>query len=316
MDTLIQIQDWLHQTLGVDHDLQRKLVISLVIAFSLWVLQVFFQRGYVFRIEDTKQRYQSKKVIGYLFSFLAFLLIGIVWIEDLRSIVTYLGLLSAGLAVALRDPIVDLMAWGFILWRKPFEVGDRIQIGDYAGDVIDIRIFQFSLMEIGNWVHADQSTGRVLHIPNGMVFSKVLANYTKASEFIWNEVPVLVTFESNWEKAKQLTGDIANKHAETFVPNAEESFRRASNQYYLHYGKLTPIVYTTVEESGVLLTIRYLCRPRNRRGSEQTLWEDILRSFQQHPDIDFAYPTHRYYNHLSEGVGTETLGKMDSEGEI
>jgi small-conductance mechanosensitive channel len=316
MDTLIQIQDWLHQTLGVDHDLQRKLVISLVIAFSLWLLQVFFQRGYVVRIEDTKQRYQSKKVVGYLFSFLAFLLIGIVWIEDLRSIVTYLGLLSAGLAVALRDPILDLMAWGFILWRKPFEVGDRIQIGEYAGDVIDVRIFQFSLMEIGNWVHADQSTGRVLHIPNGMVFSKVLANYTKASDFIWNEIPVLVTFESNWEKAKQLIGDIANKHSVKFVPNAEESFRRASNQYFLHYGKLTPIVYTTVDESGVLLTIRYLCKPRNRRGSEQTLWEEILRSFQQHSDIDFAYPTHRYYNHLSEGNGIEVLGKMDSKGEI
>jgi small-conductance mechanosensitive channel len=149
-----------------------------------------------------------------------------------------------------------------------------------------------------------------------MVFSKVLANYTKASDFIWNEIPVLVTFESNWEKAKQLIGDIANKHSVKFVPNAEESFRRASNQYFLHYGKLTPIVYTTVDESGVLLTIRYLCKPRNRRGSEQTLWEEILRSFQQHSDIDFAYPTHRYYNHLSEGNGIEVLGKMDSKGEI
>lgn len=316
MEQISQIQDWLHQTLGIDHDLQRKLITSLVIAFTLWILHVFFQRGYILRIEDTKHRYQSKKVFGYLFSFLAFLLIGIVWIEDLRSIVTYLGLLSAGLAVALRDPIVDIMAWGFILWRKPFEVGDRIQIGENAGDVIDVRIFQFSLMEIGNWVHADQSTGRILHIPNGKVFSQVLANYTKGSDFIWNEIPVLITFESDWEKAKQLMGEIANKHADTFVPNAEESFRRASNQYFLHYGKLTPIVYTTVQESGVLLTIRYLCKPRNRRGSEQTLWEEILRSFQQHSDIDFAYPTQRFYNRLSESNRIESLGKLDSKGEI
>ena len=66
------------------------------------------------------------------------------------------------------------------------------------------RIFMFTLMEIGNWVDADQSTGRVIHIPNGKVFKEVLANYSKGFQYIWNEIPVLVTFESNWKKAKEI----------------------------------------------------------------------------------------------------------------
>ena len=93
-----------------------------------------------------------------------------IWLEGIRSFATYFGLLSAGLAVALKDPITNLIGWAFIIWRKSFEVGDRVEIGEYAGGVVDQRIFQFSLMEISNWVAADQSTERILHVPNGMVF--------------------------------------------------------------------------------------------------------------------------------------------------
>lgn len=142
-------------------------------------------------------------------------------------------MLSAGLAVALKDPIADIVGWAFILWRRPFEVGDRIQIGDQAGDVIDQRIFQFTLMEIGNWVDAEQSTGRILHLPNGLIFTDVLANYTKGSRFIWNEIPVLVTFESDWEKAKQLLKDIANEQDQKLDQDAEASFRAATRHYLI-----------------------------------------------------------------------------------
>jgi small-conductance mechanosensitive channel len=63
-------------------------------------------------------------------------------------------------------------------------VGDRVQLGEYRGDVIDQRIFMFSLLEIGNWVDADQSTGRVIHLPNGKIFTEVLANYGQGFHYI------------------------------------------------------------------------------------------------------------------------------------
>ena len=82
------------------------------------------------------------------------------------------------------------------------------------GDVIDIRVFQFSILEVGNWVDADQSTGRIINIPNGKVFTETMVNYTTGFEYIWNEMPVLVTFESEWEKAKEAAnGKIAEKRA-------------------------------------------------------------------------------------------------------
>ncbi len=159
----------------------------------------------------------------------------------------------------------------------------------------------FSLMEIGNWVDAEQSTGRVVHFPNGKIFSESLANYTEGFQYIWNEIPVLLTFESNWKKAKELLVNIAAKHGEGLTESAEDEIRTAAGKMMIYISKLTPIVYTTVKDSGVMLTIRYLCNPRRRRGTEEAIWEDILREFGACDDIDFAYPTQRHYLNHYEG---------------
>ena len=289
------IRTWLHATLGIDTIVQQKLFTSLLIVIVLWVSHQLLAKNIVERIRTVERRYQWQKALGYSFTSIGLLAVSLVWIEGVQSAATYLGLVSAGIAIALKDPITNIVGWAFILWRKPFEVGDRIEIGPYAGDVVDQRIFLFSMMEIGNWVNADQSTGRILHIPNGMIFTHGVANFTHGPEFIWNEIPVLVTFESDWKMAKKLLQEIADNNDISTEGNATQEFEKAARRYLLKYDKLTPIVYTSVEDSGVLLTIRYLCKPQQRRGSAQALWEAILDAFAEHSEIDLAYPTTRFY---------------------
>ena len=251
--------------------------------------------------------YRWRKTSSSIAFFLGLFVIGRTWFEGFQSISTFLGLVSAGIAIALRDPIVNLAGWVFIVWRRPFQVGDRIQIGEHTGDVIDLRVFQFSLLEVGNWVEAEQSTGRIIHVPNGQVFTATQANYTQGFQYIWNEIPVLVTFESNWQKSKEILQEIGTRHAQQLTRSAEQRIREAARRYMIYYSALTPTVYTSVRDSGVLLTIRYLCEPRQRRGTAQSIWEDILREFAQHDDIDFAYPTQRFYDNALEGkAGTKS----------
>lgn len=307
IDSIIR---WLEAILGINQEFAGKLFESLAAILVLWLISLIIKWAVIQRLKNVRLRFQWQKIATYVTFALGVIVIWPIWFQGLQSLATYLGLLSAGLAVALKDPITDIIGWAFILLRRPFEVGDRIQIGDFAGDVIDLRIFQFSLMEIGNWVAADQSTGRVLHVPNGMVFNNVLANYTKGSQYIWNEIPVLVTFESDWRAAKRILDRIAHDHTEHIDQIAEESFKKASKQYLLQYGTLTSIVYTSVLDSGVLLTIRYLCEPRQRRTSSAKIWESILEEFARQPNIDFAYPTQRFYNYSVEGyTGTEKSGQ-------
>jgi len=295
------VREWLELSLGMDARTQNQLAATVIVILLLWLIRRVVLRVVWQRVEDVRARYRWQKSTSYVIVPLGMLIVGRIWFQGFGSIATFLGLASAGVAIALKDLLVNLAGWAFILWRRPLEVGDRIQIGEHSGDVIDIRIFQFTLLEIGNWVGADQSTGRIMHVPNGRVLTDVTANYTKGFQYIWNEIPVLVTFESDWKRAKQLLNEIVERHAAHLTTTAEEGIRTVSRRFMIFYQTLTPIVYTSVVDSGVLLTLRYLCEPRKRRGSEQAIWEDILAAFAQCDDIDFAYPTKRFYDNRIEG---------------
>lgn len=272
-----------------------QLAATFIVIFTLWLIRLIAVRIINRNVDESKIQYKWRKNLTYVTSFLGLFIIGSIWSEGFKSFSTFLGLLSAGLAIALKDPVSDFAGWIFLLWRKPLDVGDRIQIGEVKGDVIDIRIFKFTVLEIGNWVHADQSTGRVVHVPNHKIFTDSLANYTSDFEFIWNEIQVLITFESDWKMAKKILQEIADKHLKDFVEHAQQQVKRATKSYLIHYHYLTPIVYTDVKDSGVNLTIRHLTNPRQRRKIGQAIWEDVLDRFSEHENIELAYPTMRIY---------------------
>ena len=275
--------------------------LTLMVIFIIWLIRLLALKVVDRNVDDAAVRYRWRKNLSYVFAALTIFLIGTIWAEGFKSLGTFLGLLSAGLAIALRDPVSDFAGWIFILWRKPFDIGDRVEIGTVKGDIIDQRIFKFTVLEIGNWIAADQSTGRVIHVPNHHVFTQSVANYTADFSFIWNEMPVLVTFESDWKKAKEICQEIADNQLENFIEQAKSELRRASKSYLIQYRYLTPIVYTEVADSGIKLTIRHLTDPRKRRGISQAIWEDILEAFGEEDTIDFAYPTMRIFKNNVEG---------------
>ena len=295
----VALQEYFDVNVGLEF--LARLFQSLVFILILWLA-----RRLAYRLVNRRFRknprllYNWRKVVQYVTVVLGFILIGRIWLSGVDTLVTYLGLLSAGLAIALQDPIVSLVGWLFIVWRRPFVVGDRIQLGEIKGDVIDIRVFAFSLLEVGRRIKAEQSTGRIIHIPNGTIFKEPLINNHQGYPFIWNEIPVMVTFESDWEKAKTILNNIIHELA----PDIKEGIRQyedRGDRFVISYGNIEPTVYTSVADSGVVLTMRYLIDPRRIRGSEQGIWEAILRAFPHHWDIDFAYPTRREYLHFEEG---------------
>lgn len=278
-----------------------RLLASLVVALAALLLRRVVMRALDRSVEEVSRRYQVGKVASYGIGVVAGVLLLQIWLSDSKGIGTWLGIASAGLAIALRDPIVNLAGWIFILVRQPFAVGDRIQIGEIAGDVVDIGPLTFSLLEIGNWVRDDQSTGRIIHLPNGRVFHDPVASYTQGFEYIWNELNVVVTFESDWRRAKVVLQDIAERNAAEVADEARQQIRKSAHQYMIHYKHLTPITWVAVVDIGVAISVRYLCRARARRSSAHALWAEILLAFDAEPAIDFAYPTTRMFRNHIEG---------------
>ncbi|MCF7849922.1 MAG: mechanosensitive ion channel family protein [Kiritimatiellales bacterium] len=298
-DKIDSIVLFIQQYSGLTAELQVKLFKTVVAGAVFYLVLLGIRRLIHWRIKDRTKQYLARKTAGYATGFMVVLFVWRIWFG--QGLATYIGILSAGLAIALKDPLANLAAWLYITVRKPFSVGDRIAINGSAGDVIDQSLFSFTLVEIGNWVDADQSTGRIIHIPNGWLFQYSIQNYNQGFNFIWNELPVLVTFESDWKKTKEILSDTANRHSAVKSEYAAQQIRRAARQYLIHFEHLTPIVWTDVKDSGVQLTIRYLCEPRRRRSTASGIWEDILEEFAKHSDIEFAYPTQRFYDNAREG---------------
>lgn len=299
---LANVIAWIQEVTGLAPETQNKIFISLCAVVVLWLLRFLIKRIIWDRTQKVETRYRWRKTTGYIYMLLVFLVLFRVWFNPNWDIVNIVALVAAAVILSLQDLIRSLAGWFALIWMRPFQVGDRIQIDDgITGDVIDIRVFKFSLNEVGNWVHADQSTGRVMHVPNSVILDKTIINFTETFPYIWIELPILITFESDWQEAKNVLQKIADAHSLKVSNNAKSKIKEASKHYMIYYKMLTPIIYTSIDPCGVLLTMRLLVEPHKRRNCEHAIWEDVLKEFAQHKNIDFAYPTQRFYNHQAEG---------------
>lgn len=293
--------DRIARAIGISVDTEWSFLGTIAVLL-LWALAGRLSRRVVAKaVTDPASRYHMTRVSGYVIGSIGVVLIARLWIQGIAGIATYFGLLSAGIAIALQDPLTNLAGWLFILIRRPFSVGDRIQCGTSAGDVVDIRPFRFVMLEIGNWVHADQGTGRLLHVPNGLVFKSTIANYDEAFGYIWNELEVTVTYESDWRLAKKTLEHILEQQAEKIDEHVRTRIDEAAHVLHIKFPKLTPVVWTSLVDSGIRLSMRYLCKPRARRSSSTHIWEEVLEAFSKLPNVDFAYNTVRYFDNMTEG---------------
>lgn len=273
---------------------QARLLISVAVIVILVVLRLLVVTIVHRRIDDTAVWYRTRKTVSYLASIVGFLVVAVVWLEG-APVVTYLGFLTAALAIALSDVVKNVAGLFYIVIRHPFRLGDRIEIAGHRGDVIEIQLFRFTMLEVGGRVR--QITGSMLHIPNGLTFTEPITNYSEGFEYIWHEIPVLVTFESDWEAAEGLVLAAVEEASAAISPErVSEQLRAAAAEYRLHLTDLAPTTIVTVEDSGILITGRLLVAARGgRRPAEQRVWRAILKSFAERDDIHFAYPTVRTY---------------------
>lgn len=274
--------------LNISAALAERMLVTVLAILLLFVARLVAFKLLKNHVDDDQRRYRYRRTAHNVYLVLMLIMVGSIWFKGMASLGTIVGLAGAGLAVALHDIIANVAGFFFIESRKPFRVGDRIQSGEICGDVIDIRLFQFSVEEVGNWIDADQSTGRIVHIPNWRVLSEPLANYHIGFAYIWNEVVVAITLDSEWALAKKKLLEIAQEHGERFSADAAEQVQSAAEEYHLIYEGLAPTVKTSVKDGAIMLSIRYVVDPRKRRQSEERIWEAILKSFLQCDTLKFA----------------------------
>jgi len=278
---------------------------AIVLYFVWQALSHTFQKN----ITEIDARHKLRRGISWSVLGVFVIWVAFIWANRIENLGVFLGILGAGVALSLQETLLCIAGWMLAIVYKPFDIGDRIEVNGLVGDVIDIRVFQTSVLEVGNWVHGDQSTGRIISVPNSTFFRHSCRNYTKGFPFIWNEIRVTVTFESDYRRAKELMLQQAEQETDRIEKEVSTQIQSMQRQYAIHYTHLTPIIYTEIAECGVALTLRYLVPVRKRRASVNEISERILDAFAGEPRVDLAYPT-MHIRHRPDPAPPETAADL------
>lgn len=278
--------DWLH----LENELVLQIALAVLLSLAVGVLTRVSQRLAGRYITDPTRLYKTNRNIRRVGVTLILMLV-LVLLFPGGDVVTLLTVIGAGLAIALREVLLSYVGWMRITFLTTYKQGDRIEVNGVFGDVIDIRLLRTTLMETRGWVDADQSTGRIAHIPNSWIFDHAVFNYSRGFSFIWNELPLTVTFRSDWRAARDILQQFAEESSVIVEQQAAKEIREMSREFLVHYSILTPFVYVRMVDHGIRLTLRYLCDVQKRRGTEHALTVSTLDAFKQHGGIELAYPT-------------------------
>ncbi|CAN5215559.1 hypothetical protein BH24GEM2_BH24GEM2_00350 [soil metagenome] len=285
--------------------LGEKLFLFAAVALVLHLLVRLAHRQADVFVEDPVRRHTVRKWVGYGYiAVLGLVSLGL-FSSALARLGTILALLLAGLAVALQDVLKSVVAWLYISSRSGLRIGDRVEVNGVTGDVIDIGVLKTSLLEVGNLVYGLQSTGRVVTVPNYSMLSSNVFSDTITNPFVWQEIRVVVTFESDWQRADLLLREIIEAHHEQISDELERGFRAMEQRYAFRSGTLTPIVYVSIAAHGVDLTLRFLTHSQRRRASIDRVTRQVLQALEQDPGIEVAYPTYRILR-----LGDEVPGRI------
>ena len=231
--------------------------------------------------KDNKTEYQQKKLINFLITTFTILLLIVIWMPYIKNILTFISFISAAMTIALREFIYNLFSGIYIRVRKPFSVEDRIEIDETRGDVININMLNFEILEVSEKDHYNgQSTGIIVTIPNSMIFTKPLKNFNKIFKYICNEMTIKIPLEENVSEAKRVIYKIVNNNeiVNKIPTKMQKQIDNLSPNYRIYYNKYEPIIYTKVDGDVIELTVRYLIHPKKVRYVESTIWDQILKA--------------------------------------
>jgi small-conductance mechanosensitive channel len=220
-------------------------------------------------------RYKVRKFVvfsGYL-SILIFL--AFVFEDRLGRLSFAIGVVGAGVAVALQDVLASFAGAFSIGFSKLYAVGDRVQIGDTRGDVIDIGLLRTTLMETGSWVSGDLYNGRIVRIPNSAVLKGSVFNYSQGFRFIWDEIRVLLTNTSDRQSAREMLLRVAKEAIGEYLVEAQTSWKVFSDNYRSENPPLEPTVVLVVNGGSLEFTVNYVIDYTKRTTMKDRLFMKI-----------------------------------------
>jgi small-conductance mechanosensitive channel len=221
------------------------------------------------------------------------IVLALAWGDELGNLGGVLGLVGAGLAVALQRVITSFAGYLIILRGKVFTVGDRITIGGVRGDVVALGFMQTTVLEMGQsppeqaaepaiWVRGRQYTGRVVRVTNDKIFDSPVYNYTREFPYVWDEIVIPIHHGADRHAAEEILLESARQRTRDVIEEARPCIDALQKDYYLKGEiEVQPRVYLTVTDNWLEMSLRFLSREPGVRLLKDALYRDILTGFEK-----------------------------------
>jgi small-conductance mechanosensitive channel len=166
-----------------------------------------------------------------------------------------------------------------------------VRVGNVVGDVLDVSILRTKVMEIGEWVRADQYTGRTVTVANRVVFSEPVYNYTQHWPCLWDEIVIPITYTSDWRRAGEIMLGHGRRYTAGFQSQAQAKLSALMEHYSVRETTVEPTLYVVMTDNWIEVTLRYVVEARERRRVKGQLHRELLQHFESTTDITVASMT-------------------------
>ena len=275
--------------LGVYRSLIQRLALAgLVVAF-VFIATKTIEAIVTKRSQTKKISYNIIRLIRFLSVVLAALIVVTFLFAKWYTAAVSLGLFSLVLGFALQTPISSLIGWFYIIIRTPYRIGDRIQLGDFTGDVVEISYLDTTLWEFhGDYLSNDVPSGRLIRFPNTLVLQSEVYNYSwRKFPFIWNEIPFHIAYESDLTYVENTIRNTTKKELSNEMAESIKRFKELLQKTpidELDIKEYPFVVFRINANTWIEVSVTYLVHPKQASAVRSRLIKSIVRELLKEPD--------------------------------
>lgn len=268
------------------------LIISIISFVTKFLLKIYTQR------DEHNNGYTINKVINVFNISIIILILFCAYIENVTYIITIIGLVSAGLAIAMKDWFMSLFGYMVIMGGGSIKSGDRIRVikdgATYVGDVIDISMLRITLYEDVTYTSYinHRRAGRIIFIPNNFIFNTMIVNYSHSNmNTIWDGVDITITFNSNYKKALFLAKNVAKKYSSGYSEATRRNLNTLKIKYSIRDMNVEPRVFSFIVPNGIKISVWFQTNAFATLMINSLISGEIVECFNKESDIEISYPT-------------------------
>ncbi len=291
--SLAGLQDW-RNALGRQYDsairyLAIRLGVVILVILVLLVLSELWHRAIFRYVHEARRRRQFILVRRFAITFAIVLTVALGFFTNVSSAATFAGFITAGIAVALQNVILSVVAYFFLIGRYGLRVGDRVTVSGVTGQVIEIGLVRFSIMEFAGTGGDLHASGRVAVFANSIIFQAyALLRQAPGTEYLWHAVSTTLAPETEYEAARtRLTSaveSVYNGYRE-IIEQQHAAFERSINVQLTAPKPVSRIHFT---DAGCEIFIRYPVEIQHAMDIDERIVKQLFEETEREPRLKLA----------------------------